>query len=70
MRVIINNESHLCIQDALRAVQRVIRNGRISDNGKCYCYVTVFPELQVAVMAKLLKVGDSFKVVDSKNHVA
>ena len=41
---------HITVEDgiepsvALEHVASVMRNGRISGNGKYYCYVTIFPD--------------------------
>ena len=47
--------------DALLHVQTVIRDGRISDNGKCYCYVTRFQDGIVVFADK--KKADIFNVL-------
>lgn len=64
MRIIINNESSCTAEEALIVVKRVISEGRISNYGKQYCYVTTFREPAVNVLSSLLKDGDSFKIVD------
>ena len=61
-RIIVNIEDGIDNIEALKHVGMVISDGRISDNGKCYCYCTVFkngPE----VYANRTKGGtDVFKV--------
>lgn len=64
MRIIINNESSCTAEEALIVVKRVISDGRVSNEGKQYCYVGTFLEPKVLVMSSLLKDGDSFKIVD------
>ena len=64
MRIIINNESSCTAEEALDVVHQVISYGRVSNEGKQYCYVTSFPEPSVHVVSSLLKGGDSFKIVD------
>jgi len=41
-RIIVNIEDGVDHREALKHVDMVISDGRISDNGKCYCYCTVF----------------------------
>lgn len=54
-----------CISDynALAYIQEVIRGGRISDNGKCYCYVTEFKDGTIVYADK--KKSDIFTVTRS-----
>lgn len=40
--ILIHKPDDISDYDALLHVQAVIRDGRVSDNGKCYCYVTQF----------------------------
>jgi len=40
-KFIIDNRTDLSDMDAIRAVQKVIAMGRISNNGKQYCHVSV-----------------------------
>ena len=40
--IIIHKQDDISDYDALLHVQTVIRDGRISGNGTCYCYVTKF----------------------------
>lgn len=67
MRIIINNESSCTAEQALTAVLPVISDGRISNQGKQYCYVTTFREPDVTVLSSLLKDGDSFKIVNKED---
>lgn len=61
-RIIVNIEDGVDPREALKHVDMVMSNGRISDHGKCYCYCTVFkngPE----VYATRTKAGaDVFRV--------
>lgn len=66
MRLIINNESSCAAEEALIVVKRVISDGRISNEGKQYCYATTFREPIVTVLSSLLKDGDSFKIVNKE----
>ena len=42
MKLIIDNRSDLDIQYCIKMVVMVIANGRISNNGKQYCYASSF----------------------------
>lgn len=64
MRIIINNESSCTAEEALIVVKEVISYGRVSNEGKQYCYVTSSPAPKVHVVSSLLKDGDSFKIVN------
>lgn len=67
-RIIINNRSKEPDYNAILAVLDVMREGRVSDDGKCYCYLTVFPSFEIAVSAEVTKTKtDSFIVWDKKN---
>jgi hypothetical protein len=41
-KIIIKNQTEMDDISVLTLVQRVIKNGRISNNGKQYCYLTSF----------------------------
>jgi len=58
MRIIINSSVD---DDPLFYVQRVMSEGKISNNGKCYCYATRFKN-NVVVTCKKTKLGFSFNV--------
>jgi len=42
MKIIIENRSDLSISKCLEMVEKVIIQGRISNNGKQYCYASSF----------------------------
>lgn len=42
--ILIHKSDAISDYDALLYIQSVIRNGRISNDGKCYCYVTEFKD--------------------------
>ena len=66
MKIIVNNESdRLTDEDSLWYVQQVINEGRISDNGKSYCYCMNF-KTKITVYATRNKTSDIFRVCDSK----
>lgn len=61
-RIIINNESGMSDYDVTEYVATVINQGRISDNGKAYCYATTFPLSGIVVYATRRKASDSFLI--------
>lgn len=60
-KLIIDNQSNLSDDKALQYALTVIREGRISDNGRCYCYATRFID-GVEVYAVRNKASDRFIV--------
>jgi hypothetical protein len=73
-KIIIENRSKtLADEDALRLVMRVIDSGRISNNGKQYCYLTTFTygvtKKKYAVSTDLNKKSDRFVVYDDKHKI-
>lgn len=71
-RLIINNRSSAADLTALKMVESVIQDGRISGEGEKaqYCYLTVFnlSERKFAVAATLNKQSDSFTITDLPQH--
>jgi len=65
-KIIVHNHSVHEDHIALMRVYQVIREGRISNSGKSYCYATVFPSWEVAVVAKANKDSDTFHIYDHK----
>ncbi len=67
-KVIIKNESDLLIIDAMRLVEGVIKNGRISNNNKQYCYLSVYEidGSEYHVTARSNKDSDTFLIYKSK----
>lgn len=63
-KIIIHNNSSASDLLALICVQQVIADGRISNEGKQYCYATLFKSLKVAVTTRLNKSSDVFYVTD------
>lgn len=57
MRIIIQSE----IENACEYVQKVISGGMVSDEGECYCYVTIFKD-GTHVSCDKLKTGFKFNV--------
>lgn len=63
MRIIIENRSKLSDQEALMRVRAVMDMGRISNDGKQYCYFSTFKD-GTGVSTDLNKASDRFVVVD------
>ena len=66
MKFIIENQSDLSDENALNVVLEVVRNGKISNNGKQYCYATVFSNS--AVYSDLTKTGTHKFTVRNKKQ--
>lgn len=60
-KIIIENRTSLSDAEALRRVEQVVREGRISNNGKSYCYCSRFGD-DVFVSAFTNKNSDRFVV--------
>ena len=68
-KMIVNNKSsRLDDVSALWYVQQVIEQGRISNKGKDYCYITVFEKTKIVVNVKANKMSDTFLVYDYKRR--
>ncbi len=65
-RIIIDNRSGISDSYAIGLVQKVIDQGRISNNGKQYCYGSRFGYMGVCIFTDLNKRSDRFIVVDEK----
>ena len=59
-KIIIHNNSSTSDHVALLCVLQVINDGRISNEGKQYCYATIFKNPRVAVATRLNKSSDVF----------
>ena len=68
-KLIIKNNSSLSDRDAMRVVGRVIEEGRLSDNGKSYCYLSIYnlKPNKIAVLARLNKNSDTLVLWDYPN---
>lgn len=62
--IIIHKPDFISDYDALRHVLAVIKGGRVSDEGKCYCYVTTFYDGVIVFADK--KKADIFNVTIEK----
>lgn len=63
-RIIINNRSELSDSTVMEMIMSVIKNGRISNDGKQYCYLSTFiiQGKEYDVATDLRKGSDSFTV--------
>ena len=64
-RIIVDNQSSLSDAKAFEAIIKILKDGRVSENGKSYCYHTVFyisqnEELHVTIRRN--KISDTFMV--------
>jgi hypothetical protein len=61
-KFILDNQSDLSMEVFLRLVEKVVSMGRISNNGKQYCYVTSFDVQgkEYFIYTKLNKKSDTF----------
>lgn len=72
-KIIINNKTKLNDEEALKLVLSVIAKGRISGNGKCYCYASGFrtsrnfSKNEIFVYAEKRK-NDIFTIVDNREN--
>jgi len=61
-KIIIENKSKTPDDVVLSLVQDVMRDGRVSDKGRCYCYVSKYAS--ATVYASLNKCSDKFLITD------
>ena len=68
-KLIIKNNSSLSDRDAMRVVGKVIEEGRVSDNGKSYCYLSIYnlKPNKIAVSARVNKNSDTLILWDYPN---
>lgn len=64
-KLIINNQSDLDDLDALRLIELVVSEGRISNNGKQYCRATIAKVggVEYAVYTHMNKMSDKFTII-------
>ena len=61
--VLVNLDPGLCqLGEAVSAVSQVIAKGRISDEGRCFCYATTFNNRLVVTVNRTDKGTDVFNV--------
>lgn len=63
-KIIIDNRSSQTDEQAIQKVLSVMELGRVSNNGKQYCYITAFSD-DVLVATDLNKCSDRFIVQDN-----
>lgn len=61
-RIIINNKSDLTDIEAMRMTLNVMKMGRISNDGKQYCYLTASAHNEYHIVSDLRKKSDSFTI--------
>ena len=66
-KIIIRNYSDKSDVEALDLVKEVIKEGRVSNYGKSYCYVTAWTKLGVMVVANNNKQSDTFIVQNTED---
>lgn len=66
-RIIINNKTDIPDEIALKKILSVIREGKVSNNGKQYCYVVSFLD-GTFVSSGLLKEGHVFTLWQEEAH--
>jgi hypothetical protein len=68
-KIIIKNKTEIDDVSVLALVQSVIKNGRISNNGKQYCYITVFKieNKEYHIVTDLRKCSDVFTFYEAKS---
>lgn len=66
-RIIVENRTDLQDEDALELAKAVMQGGRISNNGKQYCYFSVvdFCGSRYGVATDLNKRSDRFVIMDA-----
>lgn len=67
MKLIIDNQSDLTMEEALEYVLTVVQQGKISNNGKQYCYVTTFKKSEIVVVSYLNKKSERLLVYRENN---
>jgi hypothetical protein len=68
MRIEIQIEDSISSITALKCLQDVIKHGRISNNGKSYCYVSVIPtkEGEILVQTRQYRKNDCFLITKQR----
>lgn len=69
-RIIINNKSDAGDLEAIEMVKYVVGGGRVSKNGKQYCFLTIFSILSkfYSVASFLNKKSDMFVILNYKGE--
>jgi len=66
-KLIIENRTDMPDLEAMWYVMEVMRDGRVSDDGKQYCYATVWKLSGIVVWTDLNKKSDRFVVEYTKD---
>lgn len=72
MRITIDIRDDIHPYTALELVQEVIKGGRVSDNGKMYCYATIFNTTyygDICVRTREYRKSDCFIVCKSNSNI-
>ncbi len=69
-KIIIQNDSSKSDSKVIHLLLNVLGDGRVSGNGTCYSYVTVFFQDELAIYADVTRKGtDKFVIRDHKQTV-
>lgn len=65
-KIIIDNKTDLDMEDIFTLIHSVISAGRISNNGKQYCYLTVFEhnKREIHIASDLNRKSDKFTIYE------
>lgn len=63
-RIIINYGDEVTDEEAIKYVLAVIKNGRISRGGECYCYCNLFTDERVVISDLTAAGTDVFRILD------
>lgn len=66
-KLIIENKSDLTLEKALEYALKVVKQGKISNNGKQHCYLTAFESNKINVATFLNKKSERF-VIYKRNY--
>lgn len=64
-RIIIENRTQIPIDEIMLYVRKVIEGGRVSEDGKSYCFITTFRD-GIVVSVRRNKNSDRFVVFSDK----
>jgi len=67
-KLIIENRTDMPDLEAMWYVMEVMRDGRVSNDGKQYCYATVWKHSKIVVYTDLNKKSDRFVVEDYEHE--
>ena len=65
-KMIIDNKTNLKLKDIFTLIHSVVSTGRISNDGKQYCYLTVFEhdKKEIHIASDLNKKSDKFTIYE------